>query len=234
MKKIGIIGGAGPLASNLLYLNLVEQGHKHGCRNESELPEIIIINYPFSINLCTTLDRNGRPMICSVLQKCIDRLVEQKADLIAIACNTFHLFIKDLNLHTGKLVNIATSALEAAEKRKLSRLLILGTPLTLKNSLYSHKEIACFIPEQKHQLIIEKIIKNILSGKLYKKDADCLTNLIKNSVKALKCDGVVLGCTELPVLHKKYNLCAGINVTNTVKILDTLEILAEKLIIDAI
>ena len=52
VKKIGIIGGADPCASCLLYEKIINTCLKRDdCTNGSHFPEITIINYPFKRGL---------------------------------------------------------------------------------------------------------------------------------------------------------------------------------------
>jgi aspartate racemase len=230
MKKIGIIGGAGPFASCLLYQNIIQEAYKHGCKNESELPAMALINHPFSIHMCTTLfAHDDKPLICSVLQSCVDTLLQQDTELLAVACNTFHVFLKEVNPGNAAFVNIACSTMEVAEQQKLSKVLILGTSLTLNNQLYTHATIECVATPKREQKIVENIINNILAGKICKHDAIILQCMIHSLITKLGCDGVVLGCTELSVLHAEFPLSSS-DHNNTLCILDTIKILAQKLV----
>ncbi len=233
MKKIGIIGGAGPLASALLLENIVHECYKQGCRNETEFPEIQLINYPFSILLCSTRSKDGRPLICDVLQSCANRLIAGGAELLAVACNTFHLFLDEITINNSSFIRIWQATLEHAKQLNLSRLLIIGTSLTLRNNLYHDPKISCIVPPEEDHVSIECIIKRILAGKVCADDAQQLTTMLTKLRSKLVFDGVVLGCTELPVLHKQHPLKIE-GVSDPVIILDTVSILAQHLVIEAL
>jgi aspartate racemase len=230
MKKIGIIGGAGPFASALLLKNIVQELYKQGCKSESEFPEILLVNHPFNITMCTTLNKqDDKPIICSVLQSCTDELLKQNVELLAIACNTFHLFAESINTQDAQLVHIAQATLEQAKKLELSRLLILGTSLSLTNHLYLAEEIECIPTPPLDQKKVDRIIFRILSGKILMRDALVLRCIIDSLTKKFNCDGVVLGCTELPVLNSHFQLVKNRGNKGPV-VLDTLQILAQKLV----
>ena len=59
MKKLGIIGGAGPLASALLYETLIQESYALG----RQVPEIVLINYPFSRGLSLEEGKNNEEII---------------------------------------------------------------------------------------------------------------------------------------------------------------------------
>ena len=47
-KTIGIVGGAGPIASSFLYSTILEICQKQYKANDySDFPEIILVSYPF-------------------------------------------------------------------------------------------------------------------------------------------------------------------------------------------
>jgi len=72
-----------------------------------------------------------------------------------------------------------------------------------------------FIPSKKKQSLIEKIIRNVLSGKLLKSDNKKLI-VLANHLRKKGTKGILLGCTELPLIFpNKYSL----PVYNSVEIL---------------
>lgn len=227
MRKIGIIGGAGPLASSLLLESIIHECYRHGCENETAFPEIILVNKPFNISLCTQI-KNGRLMIYDALQTCIDQLLNNGVKTFVVACNTFHLFLDGVTTGDGHFVKINQATLQAAQRQNLKRLLILGTPLTLHHQLYQHQTIECLTPPEEYHVGIEKIINKILAGNVLAEDSARLSTMINKLHGALDFDGVVLGCTELPVLHRKHPL--QINNLNKTIVLDTIQLLAESVV----
>ena len=80
---------------------------------------------------------------------------------------------------------------------------ILGTPSTLNSKLYqkalSKRRIESIIPNNKQQKILDKIIRNVLAGETKKKDIKRLIN-IADSLRFQGAEGILLGCTELPLI----------------------------------
>lgn len=227
-KKIGIIGGAGPFASSLLYEQLIRECYQLGCKNESELPEIIIINYPFHIDMSKRIDHTGKPIICSILHNLLLQLEDNGAQLLAIACNTFHLFVPELYLQSEKFVHIVHTTITHAKQQGIARLLVLGTPLTLQSNLYHSPQMTVLTPQVHEQKVVVDIINRILSGSILKKDAATVSQIIAHMHNKGTFEGVILGCTELSVLHHHFPI-----VTTTgghpVFIFDTVQLLAKRL-----
>lgn len=221
-KKIGIVGGADPAASNLLYQKIIEAClSRNDCNNGSDFPEIIIINFPFTRGMSSQDAQQKNDTLRAELQGCIDKLVLCGADLIAIACNTLHLFIPAINLHGKPLVHIITTTLEYIGKTAAKRLLLLATETTIHQRLYHHKQLEILTPTPQQQVVIDTIIKHIHGGTFSASNSATLNSIIQVN----PCDSVILGCTDLPVLHHRYTIqhTAG-------EIFDSVDILAKELV----
>ncbi len=95
----------------------------------------------------------------------------------------------------------------------------MGTSSTVKSSLYQSKlakyGIKSVIPTSRELRILEKVIRNILKGRILKSDKHKII-IIANSLKRKGAEGILLGCTELPlVFPEKYQL----PIYNSVEIL---------------
>jgi aspartate/glutamate racemase len=73
--------------------------------------------------------------------------------------------------------------------------------------------VTLFFPEQQ---IVEQIINHILEGKILIEDAQILEKLIQDFPEEI--DGVILGCTDLPVLHHHFPLQCNLSIYDSVKI----------------
>lgn len=226
MKTIGIIGGAGPMASCLLYKYIIEVCQKIlGCKNDNDFPEIIIESYPFSPMLNLDESKENRKQLLFELQLCINKLRVSNVQIVTIACNTLSTFLDETNLYDLGVLNIISATLERAREKKLSKLFVLGTPTTIASKMYEKNDLSISYPSKDDQKIVGKIIDNILAGKINKLDALQLRNIVKEAGEQETCDGVILGCTELSVLQEKW----PIQITG-IDLLDPLRIATEKLI----
>lgn len=229
-KKIGIIGGADPAASCLLYQRIIDLCLSQGlCKNGSDFPEIILINYPFTRGMSQIDAHKYKELLCRELQACYDTLTQACVEIIAIACNTLHCFIPDINTHEIQQVHIIKSVLQKAEQLNAKHLFILATETTLCQGLYKSPEIHIQIPTHHEQKLINTIIERIHTGDLRIQDINTLSDIICTHYTEEPFDAVVFGCTDLPVLHNHYPIdmyCLG----NRITVLDSITILAEQLI----
>ena len=219
-RSIGIIGGAGPMASCQLYQLIINKCQDtYGSVQDADFPEINIISYPFAEMLTPSKATKNRTVLIKQLQSCFDRLAQQEAQITAIACNTLHAFLGAVNIpQTCTFVHIAQATHERTQKLAVKNPLLLGTGTTTTSKIYSD----FLTPNQNDQENIDRVITNIMGGHLYIADAQKLSKIINN----YSVDGIVLGCTELPLLHAKYPEVIG----SCHVVLDTLDILAQKLV----
>ena len=111
-------------------------------------------------------------------------------------------------------------------KLNLKKVGIFATPTTLKYELYKNafRRTGIKSVDIDHDTIIdqEKIIRDVVSGKITDIQSECLTNIANNFIEEFELDGLVLACTELPLVFPK-------NHFNNV--VDCLDVLADELLI---
>jgi aspartate racemase len=199
---IGIVGGAGPLAGTFLAERIFRLAQeRYGAHYDRDFPELHLLSYPFSDMLSPQVER---AKIAKELFSCLQRLRNSGAKILAIACNTLHLFLDDI---PDDLVHLPN---EVGKKLQGTIPLVLCTSTSAKGALH-RQFFPCLYPDEKTQRQVDRIIDEILQGK---EAAATLIALIQQQTEP----AIVLGCTELslvklPKLEKT--------------ILDPLEIAAE-------
>lgn len=212
MKKLGIIGGAGPLASSLFYETLVHESH----RLDISMPETILINYPFTRGLTIEEGKENEALIYKELMHCLEMLEIIQAEIGALVCNTLHLYLLSLKMKTIPFISLPEILLEEIRKKKHKQLLLLGTQNTCHSPLYKNNEITLLLPSQQGQKLVDEIIDRVLEGVILEKDALLVTQLIEQSTGQI--DGIILGCTDLPVLHHHYPFRSDKTIYDSVKL----------------
>lgn len=219
MKKIGIIGGIGP-ASTVEYYNDIIKGYRK-LTDDDNYPQIFInsINMTEMLNYIVNSDREG---LVDFLISEIDKLRIIGADYIAIASNTPHLVIDNLiEKSTIPIISIVEETCKYAKSKELKRVLLIGTLFTMKYNFYEKVfekyNIECILPEDNEKDIIHHIIfPNLENGIIIEKDKSVLKDLCNKIIKEKNIDGIILGCTELPLILNEddFNIC----VLDTMKI----------------
>lgn len=207
MKKIGIIGGAGPLASALFYETFVQ-----GCYQKGKaVPEIVLINYPF-------IRGSKEALLVDELAYCRASLEKQGVEKGVVVCNTLHLYLNRLPKSTFSFHSLPKAVLKEAKIKGHKKLLVLGTQNTCKFGLYQNEEFSlCYLPvrDQKH---LDEVIDRVLNGQVLKEDAELVGDLIHKMTLQADFDGVVLGCTDLPVLHHHFPIPSKLPLLDSIKI----------------
>ncbi len=223
MKKIGIIGGAGPEAGYLLFKNIIKiLQEKFHCKNDKDFPEIHLINYPFSPILSLKDSEKYKSKVRLELQTCIQNLHKCGVDVFVIACNTLHNFIDKLDFYGMSFLHIVDETICKIKKENLSKILVISTETSSKKKLYTSANIEFASLNKSHQKNIDVIINKILSGKFGEVDSNLIQEIAYNTIKEIKAEGIILGCTELSVLQEKYPFTLP-----NIKLFDPLKILSE-------
>lgn len=210
-KTIGIVGGAGPMASALLYTSIIEVCQKnYNASDYSDFPEIILVSHPFL-----------REKIKEELALCFAKLKLTKADLFSIASVSFHGFLPE-NL-PGGFVNLITESLKEAAHLHLSKAVILASQKTIDLKLFEHPNLTCFYPSPENQNIINQLIWEVAEGKVNENQSHALRNIIGHMHRHSSVEGIILACTELPLIHRKRRLF------DELPVIDTIEVLAKSL-----
>ncbi len=219
MKKLGIIGGLGPMATAYFLELLVEMTKAD---TDQKHIEMIIYNSPnIPDRTAYILGRQNEsplPYFVSIAKK----LISENAEVLAIPCMTAHYFHKALEEEIGALVvNAISETAKYLKERGYRKVGIMATDGTIKTGVFSQElekwEIQSVVPEEKEQkMVMELIYDGVKSGKEISMEA---FETISESLFDKGAEVVLLGCTELSIIKKNNSLKAGY--------LDVLEVLAK-------
>jgi len=226
-KKIGIIGGAGPMASCLLYQYIIEYCQQtYHCKDDCDFPEILLVSYPFAPMVCKDEASAHTALITNQLQTCFDSLSQQDADIIGIACNTLHMFLPQIAVCNDLYVNIIDCVKKAMQELSCNSFVLLGTQTTVHSGIYSNSKKQQILLSPEQQAKITTIINRILAGIYDVQDVITINAMLKGLSAQKSFSTVVLGCTELSVIHKN-TMTIGIDGVTTI---DPLALLAKNMI----
>jgi aspartate racemase len=202
MKKIGLIGGIS-WTSTLDYYKFLNQGInlKLGGLNSAEC----II---YSLNFSDVQNKGWTNSFDLIFDAC-KSLVSSNVDAIVLCANTAHLFAEEIQEKIDiPILHIATATAKEINRKKLRKIGLLGTKFTMEMGFYRDKlkeyDIETIIPtDEKDIEIIQNIVKNELGKGIVTKDSK--ENFINYANKLVErgAEGIVLGCTEIPMLIKQ-------------------------------
>ena len=218
IKKIGILGGMS-YESTIKYYDLILQNY-YNSYNDYNYPEILI----YSLNFQKVIDYelgNDKPKYVDYLMRGINSLQKGGADFIIMAANSPHAVYDDLIQKANlPILSIVEATAEKALEMGLNKLLLIGIKFTMQSSFYQrifeNSNMQVITPEDIEQDLIDQIIfDELVIGKFKNESKQKLLEIIQN----YEVDGVILGCTELPLIFHKND--------TSIKLLDTIKIHVE-------
>ncbi len=223
-KAIVILGGMGPQASIRLVEILIDKSIRDfGAKNPDEFPEIILDSIPIPDFIS---EPDNMRMAFRMLKERIRLIDNPKISAFAIACNTAHQMFDDLQSQTKtEIVSIIGEVTDQVNRKKISKIGLLASPSTIKSGLFNGSfrqlNIEVIQPTEMQQKSLGKIIRKVIRGEILQSDRISLL-LIADSLKRQGAQGIILGCTELPLIFPK-----GFKIP----IFDSLDILANALLL---
>lgn len=205
MKCLGMIGGMS-YESTKVYYELINQEINRKLK-KSHSAEIVMYSFDYDI-LEKWLEENRWDLIENRLIKETLKLKSIGAEGIILCANTMHQVANQVEESVGlPLIHIVKSTFQCVNQKKLTKVGLIGTIYTMQSDMYhsyfkSHG-IEIITPSLDNQKIIHHIIyKELIIGKLSEESREKILQIIKS----LEVEGIILGCTELPLLIKEEHL----------------------------
>lgn len=202
MKTLGLIGGTS-WHSTIEYYKLINElvGNKIGTQSN---PPLII----HSINIELMREQNIEKINAKYLD--VSRKLEQAgAQAIVICANTPHMTYEYVQPKINiPILHIADATGNEAKKQGLKTLGLLGNKPTMTGDfipkiLKTKHHIETIIPEehslgQAHNYVSKELTQGIFTDKAKQFFLNQINLLVKSGA-----EGIILGCTELPLLIKQ-------------------------------
>jgi len=208
MKRIGLIGGTTwhSTADYYRLINLMVNERLGGM----EYPELSLDSINFG-DLVRNNNANNQSANEPIIVGAAKRLAASGAQGIAICANTPHIFAGAIEQETGlPVVHIAAATSQAVGASGTHRVGLLGTKVLLASGIYdaylSKAGIECLKPTEDEKDFVHGTIFNELSRGEF---TDALRKryiTIINNLRAAGAEGVILGCTEIPILFANHEI----------------------------
>jgi len=196
---IGILGGMGTQAG-LDYCNKLAKLNKG--KTDQQYPLFVLYNKSNIPGRPENLHKYNK-VLKSLLAGC-KFLEKSKCKFIVIPCNTAHYWFDDLQKKTKiPIISMPKEVYVHSVKtcKKNSKIGLLATEGTLKTGIYNKffdKKFKLINPSKSVQKNnVNKAIKLVKMGKI--KEAEKAIRPAVNLLVKMKCDKIILGCTELPI-----------------------------------
>jgi len=213
-----MIGGTG-WPSTLEYYRIINQETNRHLGGLSSAKIILTsLNYAEIDSLNRKDDHTG---IYKLVLEAVQKLKLASVDFLIICANTMHQYVDALEKETGlKVVHIADATAKEIRKENISTIGLLGTRFTMEMDFYKKRfnqfGIKSLVPEKPNRDFIHSAIMNELLKEEFKPETKKKFLSIISELQVNGAGGIVLGCTEIPLLIKQQD--TNLPVFNTLEI----------------
>jgi aspartate racemase len=205
MKTIGIIGGLS-WQSTMDYYRIINN-RENQVFGDSTTGEVIV----YSVNLeeMLPLVSTGEfEILGEKLGNVARKLEAAGADIIVLATNTMHVVADQISARISvPFLHIGDALAQEIKKAGFTKVGLIGTPGTMSLPFYKEKlgeyGITVITPPEKEYKIIFEIIHNELTFNIIKEESRQEYLRIMNELVQAGAQGIILGCTEIPMLIKQ-------------------------------
>ena len=201
-KKIGILGGMSP-ESTIEYYQYITRTYTQRF-GDYGYPEIII----YSVSFQPYVDWPGADrwdLVAQGLSEAARKLEAAGADFILIATNTMHLVLDQVrasvHIPVLSLLDVVGQAILA---RGMTTVGLLGTKFTMEKNLYqdalARMGITVLAPDAGDRAVVNRVIyEELVAGQIREPSRAAYVAIIRK-LAGRGAQGVILGCTEIPLL----------------------------------
>jgi len=230
MKTIGLIGGMSWESSAEYYRIINEEVN----RRLGGVHSAKVILYSFDFAEIEELQHRGEwEKLTQVMIDAARRLENAGAEVLLICTNTMHKMFDQVQENVKvPMIHIADATAGEIMKKGLKKVGLLGTKFTMEGDFYRKRfekhGIETIIPSEDereviHRIIYDELVVGIIRDESRKKYLEIIENL-----KQLGAEGMVLGCTEIPLLIKQEHVDIPVFDTTRIHALKAVDFALQK------
>ena len=218
MKTIGLAGGTGWISSAEYYRIINEEINKRSGGLEFARCILYSMNYG---EIEAFNRQNNKEGVYDLILDTTLKLAASGADFIILCANTLHQFVERLEQEIDvPFIHIADATADEIRIKKMSKVGLLGTKQTMEMDFYKsrlkEKEIDTLVPELSDRDFIQKTISDELLRGVFSDDSRYRFIEICKELSKRGAEGIVLGCTEIPLLLRQEDI--DIPIINTLNV----------------
>ncbi len=222
IKTIGIIGGVS-WASSIEYYRIMNELVRDRLGGVSSA-QILMFSIEFGefSKQERMADKGDWTLMTQTILNAAQRLKRGGADFIVIASNTLNSLADTIEQEVGlPVLHIADATGAAVRKKGLHTVALLGTKYTMEQPFYRDRlkkyGIRVVIPSEKERDYINAVIFDELCANRIKRESrDGFKKIIERLRKEEGAEGVILGCTEIPLLIKQEDVAIPVFDTTAI------------------
>ncbi len=223
MKTIGLIGGMS-WESSAVYYQLINQKVKEILGGTHSAKSLM---YSVEFNEIEQLQHAGNwNKLTDIMIDAAQKVEKGGADFIVICTNTMHKMFPEMTAKISiPILHIVDATAEKIKEKRIKKIGLLGTNFTMTQDFYKgrlEKEhgLEVVIPNEiDRQTVHDIIYQELILGNIKDESRKKYQEIIKK-LQIQGAEGVILGCTEIPLLIKQKD--------SPIQVFDTTRIHAEK------
>lgn len=225
MKTIGVIGGVSWVSSIEYYrlMNEMVRDELGGLHSA----EVLMYSIEFGdfSKQERLADKGDWGPIRKTMIDAARRLKRGGADFIVIASNTMNanadIIEADVKI---PVLHIADATGAKVKEKGIKTVALLGTTYTMEQDFYRDRlekkyGLKVVVPDKAEREYINAVIfDELCAGKFYDKSREGYVRIINRLVKEEGAEGVILGCTEIPLLVKQKDVSVPVFDTTAIHV----------------
>lgn len=219
MKVIGLIGGMS-WESSVEYYKVINRtvretlGGQHSAK---------ILMYSVDFDSIERLQHENRwDEAVEILVDAAKRVERGGADFVLLCTNTMHKVAAEIQRSINiPLLHIADATADEVKKLEITAVGLLGTRFTMEEEFYKDRlhlkhGLEVIVPDEHSRGVVHNIIyEELCLGKILQESKKDLLRIIEG-LETEGAEGVILGCTELPLLVRPDDTSLPIFDTTTI------------------
>jgi len=200
-RRIGILGGISH-ESTAKYYSLIHEKY-YARRGDYHYPEVVV--YSLDFQRFTDHENTDMGAYIDYIMRGVMGLEASGAEFIVMAANSPHAVYEQVSKQASvPMLSIAEATLKKASSLGLRRLLLLGIKFTMQGTFYQdagrRRGVQVITPSEQEQDEVDHIVFKELVVGIHR---DETRRRLLDIVDGYTVDGVILGCTELPLLLRQ-------------------------------
>jgi len=223
MKTIGLLGGMS-WESSAVYYQLINEKVRETLGSTYSAKSVM---YSVEFHEMETLQHaEDWNKLTEIMIDAAQKVERAGADFLVICTNTMHKTVPEIREKIAiPILHIADATAEKIKEKGIKKIGLLGTNFTMTQDFYKGRlekehNLEVITPNETDRQIIHDIIYNeLILGNIKDESRKKYQDIIEK-LKNQGAEGVILGCTEIPLLVKQKD--------SPIPIFDTTKIHAEK------
>ncbi|MBT6095830.1 MAG: amino acid racemase [Rhodospirillaceae bacterium] len=203
MRKIGLIGGLSWISTAEYYRRLNQL--MQDCLGGVTSARIVMESVNRQDYVEAVIERQDEQAACDQILGAAQSVERAGASFIVISCNDVHRFVPEIQPEIGiPFLHIAEATALAIKAAGVSRAALLGVRKTMEGDFYpkilKQHGIETIVPNEAektfiHDTIFAELVQEIFTDETRQGYINTINDLASRGA-----EGVILGCTEIPLL----------------------------------